>query len=216
MKFALITEGASEHRVIKHILSRYCKDSDPVINQIQPKLNKGKQLGIGGWNEVLKYCERKEELEAALVENDYIVIQIDTDMSEIEPYSVNKMEEGQYIGHDKLWDKVRERLESALPETISRDKIIYAISIHTIECWLLPVFYTDGKRCNVNNCLDTLNAAITKKNLHKITDKNSFTSARVYDEILNNIKKQKDILACASYNVGFNNFVSQLNAVLDN
>lgn len=74
MKFALITEGASEHRIVKHILSRYCGEMDSVVNQIQPKMNAGKQDGGGGWNEVLKYCERKEELEALFVEQlDYVM-----------------------------------------------------------------------------------------------------------------------------------------------
>ena len=32
MRFALITEGPSEHRVIKHIISKYFKDQDTEIN----------------------------------------------------------------------------------------------------------------------------------------------------------------------------------------
>lgn len=43
MKFALITEGPSEHKIIKHILSKYFKGFDPEINQIQPKIVDGKQ-----------------------------------------------------------------------------------------------------------------------------------------------------------------------------
>lgn len=210
MKFALITEGASEHRIIKHVLSRYCSDRDPVINQIQPKLNKGKQDRVGGWNEVLKYCERKDELLAALVENDYLVIQIDTDMSDIAPYSVYKTIGGQYIGHELLWERVKQRLVQALPLEIDRDRVLLAISIHTIECWLLPIYYTDNKKCGVNNCLDTLNSALVKKDVHRITEKNSVVSATAYDKILSNIKKHKDIEACASHNIGFCRFVEQL------
>ena len=76
MNFGLITEGASEHKIIKHLVSRYFKDEMLIINQIQPKIVNDRQETTGGWNEVLKYCER-EEINGALIENDYIIIQID-------------------------------------------------------------------------------------------------------------------------------------------
>ena len=60
MNFGLITEGASEHKIIKHLVSRYFKDEMLIINQIQPKIVNDRQETTGGWNEVLKYCEREE------------------------------------------------------------------------------------------------------------------------------------------------------------
>ncbi len=42
MTFALITEGISEHRIIKHILLKCFKEFDPDINQIQPKISNDK------------------------------------------------------------------------------------------------------------------------------------------------------------------------------
>lgn len=104
--FALITEGASEHFVIKHILQRYCLE-EPVINQIQPQLINDKQENIGGWHEVIKYCGRTSDLQEILKRNDYIVIQIDTDMCETEPYSVSR---NGAASHQELWAKVRERI----------------------------------------------------------------------------------------------------------
>lgn len=64
MTFALVTEGISEHRIIKHLISKYLKDLDPDINQMQPRLtdNEKKQSdgSIGGWVEVLKYSQTKK------------------------------------------------------------------------------------------------------------------------------------------------------------
>lgn len=90
MKFALITEGVSEHRIIKHIIAKFFKEQEPDINQIQPKMLNEKQETTGGWVEVLKYCER-EELRSILIENDYLVIQIDTDQSQTTPFNINHL-----------------------------------------------------------------------------------------------------------------------------
>lgn len=49
---------------------------------------------------------------------------------------------------------------------------------------------------------------------HIITDKNSVESGRSYEKILSNIKKKKEIVACSTCNVGFNNFVEQLDYVM--
>jgi len=90
MRFALISEGPSEHRIIKHIVAKFFKDEDPEINPIQPRLINGKQdqTTPGGWNEVLKYCEG-DELKDIMVENDFLIIQIDTDQSQTAPFNIS-------------------------------------------------------------------------------------------------------------------------------
>jgi hypothetical protein len=67
MKFALITEGPSENRIIKQIIYNYFKNDDVKCIQVQPEATqKGKQSSGGGWNEVLKYCG-SEKLEDILL-----------------------------------------------------------------------------------------------------------------------------------------------------
>jgi len=74
MKFALITEGVSEHRIIKHILEKYFKESNVFFRQIQPQINNEKQKSGGGWSEVLKYCKRDDDLKEIFNTNDYLII----------------------------------------------------------------------------------------------------------------------------------------------
>ncbi len=208
--FALITEGASEHFVIKHILQRYC-DEEPVINQIQPQLIDNKQENIGGWHEVIKYRGRTSDLQEILKRNDYIVIQIDTDMCETTPYSVYRLG---VANNKELWAKVRERLISLIDDTIDKSRILFAICIEEIECWLLPIVSTkDSDQCAVNNCVVRLNQALEKKNISPIVDKNSELSRSVYAKILRNAKKRKDIEAIAEYHYGFSQFLQQIKAV---
>ena len=163
MNFGLITEGASEHRIIKHLVTRYFKDDMPVINQIQPKIINEKQETTGGWSEVLKYCER-DELNGALVENDYLIIQIDTDQSSTKSFGILHTDsKGKLKPLTQLHDEVMQKLTGLIKKEIHqkyKDKIFFAICIHTIECWLLPVYYNDSKTKSTSGCLSILNKAL--------------------------------------------------------
>ena len=71
MTIALVTEGISEYRITKQILTKYVKgyNEDIDINQMPPKLTEDEMKQAdggtkGGWVEVLKYCENQEELES--------------------------------------------------------------------------------------------------------------------------------------------------------
>ena len=220
MTFALVTEGISEHKIIKQILSKYFKDQDPDINQMQPRLTddekKQEDGSIGGWVEVLKYCEDENELNSIFNENEYLVIQIDTDMCEVFPFSVSQ----QNKNDSELHCDIVERLKKAIPHNIKEryiDKIIFAISINTIECWLLPLFYQDDvHRCKTTNCLRHLNTALERNNMHIIStigNKNDFNSQRAYGEILQKIRRSHDVEDCSQYNFGFRMFVSQLDII---
>jgi hypothetical protein len=221
MRFALITEGPSEHRVIKHIVSKYFKDHDPEINQIQPKLIDGKQDNRtpGGWNEVLKYCERKELIDI-FIENDYLIIQIDTDQSQSVSFGVSHTHQNNNIKTvDELCSEVVEKLEGLMPEGIKikhGDRIFFAICVHTIECWLLPLFYTNSHQSKTLNCLDTLNAAFRRNNIHIVNaaNKNEPNGIRSYEEALKNWRRKQDIAKSAKHNTGFERFVESLGGII--
>lgn len=218
MTFAIITEGASEHRVIKHILTKYFKEEDPDINQIQPKMVGEKQEGTGGWNEVLKYCER-EELDEILKENDFLVIQIDTDQSQTKPFGVShSAQDNSAKAVDVLHKDILAKLISLIrPEILQRHegKILFAICIHTIECWLLPIYYTNKHQADTTNCLFSLNKMLGKKDMKSIpnNDKNSPQSIRTYEAVLKNWKRREDITEASTYNFGFEYFTNSLNGV---
>lgn len=211
--FALITEGASEHQVIKHLLQHYMEE-EPVINQIQPEIIGDKQQSVGGWNEVLKYCEREENLLEILKYNDFIVIQIDTDMCETEPYSVPRNENGHQLTSDELWLRVYDRIMNAIPESVDKSRVIIAICSETIECWLLPVCCTrDVDSRHTNQCLSHLNNELRRMNMHVITDKNSEQSRSIYQAVLKRMRKPREIKTASTFHYGFGKFLEQLDNV---
>lgn len=218
MKFALITEGASEHRIVKHIITKYFKDQNPEINQIQPKVVNDRQETVGGWNEVLKYCERNE-LNDILIENDFLVIQIDTDQSQTSPFEVSHVQpNGQQKTPEELHTDVIQKLKGLIkPEILeeSETRIFFAICIHTIECWLLPVCYSDHHRSNTNNCLSTLNTGLRRKNMSTIppTGKNTPNGKTAYERVLAEMNKKSDIITSAPFNFGFQSFIHSLDQI---
>lgn len=218
MKFVLITEGPSEHRIIKHIIAKYFREIDPDINQIQPKIVNQKQVTTGGWNEVLKYCER-EELNDILLENDYLIIQIDTDQSQTKPFNVSHTNTSNELKTtDELYEHVVAKLRGLIkPEIFEahEKQIFFAICIHTIECWLLPVYYKNNHKADSRNCLSTLNLELRRQNISTIPtkDKNSSKSIRTYETILRNWKRKQDIIDAAQHNTGFRNFIDSISFI---
>ena len=218
MKFALITEGPSEHRIIKHIIAKYFKDKEPEINQIQPKIVNEKQETTGGWNEVLKYCERVE-LRDIFVENDFLIIQIDTDQSQTKPFNVSHSKPNNDLKTvDELYIDVVEKLKGLIkPEILEAhsDKIFFAICIHIIECWFLPLYYSNNHKKDIRNCLSTLNTELRRQDIDTIPtkDKNNPTSIRTYETILRNWRKKQDIINSAQHNPDFKKFVDSIKVI---
>lgn len=225
MNFALITEGVSEHRIIKHIISKFFKDKDPNINQIQPKLLNDKQEVAGGWDEVLKYCQ-SEKLLDIFVENDYLIIQIDTDQSQHQPFNISHTKIDPISRNhtnktiEELYDDIKIKIESLIiPEILEkyRHNIFYAICTHTIECWLLPIYYSNNHKRDFSTCIGSLNKELSKKNTNLIPTtskaKNTAQAIKTYNFILSNWKRRKDIEDSALHQYGLHKFLESLRAL---
>ena len=215
MQIGLIAEGASELRILKHIIGRYL-GTEHDINEIQPKTNaQGTQIVPGGWDRVITTFEFENTVKNALVENDYVLIQIDTDQAQTAPFSVNVLDEnGQYCKPEVLHQRVSERILNNIPNLIDseRERVILAICISEIECWLLPLYYNDSKRCKTTGCITLLNQKLSSNKIDPLPNgnKNSQGAQKTYNIILKNLKKTKEIEECAQYNYGFYSFINKL------
>jgi hypothetical protein len=213
MKIALITEGVSEYAVIKHILFEYIGDDNLIVNQICPKVVNQKQMTVGGWAEVITYCQRPE-IRDILIENDYLIIQIDSDQSQTTPFNVNHIDrQGKQKTSDQLLVDIIERLKSLFIHEIFRayyPRIIFAICIHTIECWLLPVVYENDHRTDTTTCLSKLNKELKRKNMNGIPPKGHHMRIRRLEEVLHLLRKKRNIVNAAQFNPGFDFFIQSI------
>lgn len=218
----LICEGVSEINIMTRILSKYLND-EVIVNPIEPETKTENgflvQNGYGGWQQVLAHCN-DETVEKILEFNDYLLIQIDTDASIQKGYDVAPQDEsGKTKDVAVFYQDVKNRLLANIREEVQaryEGRILFAICMNELECWLLPLYYSNSNRCRTNNCLYALNQALGKKNIGGIPekDKNSAYARNVYHKILKNFKNKKTILDCAQYHYGFMELAKQLDTII--
>ena len=155
ISFGLITEGLTDQIVIENILAGYFKNPDLDIRPLQPERDKkdeNKFKGYGSWSQVLAYC-RLKDFQESFQFNDYIIIQIDPNV--LQDYGIPQQDENGEFTPQELIKKVIEKFKEEIGEYFysqCQQRIIWAISVHSIECWLLPLYYKEKKKSKFKNC----------------------------------------------------------------
>ncbi|WP_449417531.1 phage tail protein [Phormidium nigroviride] len=208
--FGLITEGLTDQIVIENILSGYFNTDDIIVNPLQPERDKDDEnkSDYGGWTLVFPYCQ-SEVFQKAFQFNQYVIIQIDTDVSE--DYGIPKQDENGELSPETLIAKVKEKFEGLIGEEFYKryqDKIIFAIAVHSIECWFLPLYYQDKKKTKIKSCLKTLNQALVKSPGFTIDPKNK--DPKYYRKISENYCKQKVLMKCYKHNPSLKVFIEEI------
>jgi len=168
--FALICEGITDQAALESILFGHYDDPDLEINSLQPRrdaTDEARQENFGGWEQVFEYCGDHEAIQEALTFNDYLIIQIDTDICEHARFGLSKLNEH---GKDKdetiLLSEARLVLESKLGAQVLPDyshRIFFAICVHSLECWLIPLHVSDKRMARkTKSCENHLERALIK------------------------------------------------------
>jgi hypothetical protein len=197
---------------LRNILLGYFNDPDLTIRELQPALDAtdASQMSVfGGWYNVFLYCQ-SDFLKGAFEQNDFLIIQIDTDCSHEQHFDVPTIK-GEAIG--LFIERVKNRFKSIISMQLGRDfyelhahRIIFAIAVDEIECWLLPLFYTDKTQAAINNCLFRLNQKLHENS--KINPRNK--DKRVYQRISRDFMKAKVFQKTFPKNPSFNLFIEEL------
>ena len=157
--FAGIAEGVTDKRVITNILAGYFNNPNIKVTWLQPRDSiPNTKEPPAGWTQVFKYCGSKL-FKDAFQENEYIVIHIDTDVSPKRHFDISHHDEnGQILTSKQLIEKVVNKFREKIGEDFydkNADKIIFAIAVHSIECWLLPLCLPE-KKGETDDCINTL------------------------------------------------------------
>jgi len=86
-----------------------------------------------------------------------------------------------------------------------REKIIFAISVHSLECWILPIFLVSKKE-KILNCEDKLKTEVPKVSKKLKTEKNY----KNYDKLTQDFLKHKKLIKIVSQNSSFQIFIDKL------
>lgn len=209
--FALITEGLTDQTALKNLIHGMIEDKDDEevhFNILQPALDTTDQSrqgfeSWGGWEKVLDFCTQTTELLKALSTNQYLVIQIDTDTCEHANFGLClNTEPSQLVTQTKeiLIKKLTEDFYSTY-----KDRIIFAITVHSTECWLLTFYGSQnssrkkivGCEQKLNNELNLINTPYNKDVTH-------------YEKICKPLRKYKNISRMRINNDSLEDFLKSL------
>ncbi|MEQ1530305.1 MAG: hypothetical protein ABL925_13400, partial [Methylococcales bacterium] len=144
MLFGLACEGVTDQITLENILCGYFKnrDLDQEIVELQPAFDEtDHKQGDGGWSILLKYLSSTRFRDDVL-NTEFVILQIDTDISESLDVS-HKDARGNDLPVQQLIKAVIAKLiaridmgEVGFYDSCS-DKIIFAVCVHSLECWLV-------------------------------------------------------------------------------
>ena len=211
LKFGLACEGVTDQAVIENILCGFYnnKNLKSEIKAFQPLFDatQHKQLEgeFGGWEELLKHLSTKRFRES-VINTEHMIIQIDTDISEHPNFDVSQHN----LSTEALIEKVVERLIAQIDSKREfyqkhKEKIIFAISVHSLECWILPI-YESNKKEKIIGCEEKLKKAVVKVSKKLKVEKNYNN----YDKLSQKFLKQKNLIKIASQNSSLQIFINKL------
>jgi hypothetical protein len=211
MLFGLACEGVTDQITIENILCGYFGNSglDEEITQLQPLFDETdqQQNGFGGWQMLLEYLSTTRFRDDVL-NNKFIVIQVDTDVSNEIGFDVPHVDDdSQLLVPDILITNVIAKLiasidggETGFYQQYS-EKIIFCISVHSLECWLYAFHNKKSlSKPKITGCYNALTHILPK------TEK----TYRCYDELSRVFLKRKNIDAVIIKDPSFRVFIQSL------
>ncbi|MGZ8955907.1 MAG: hypothetical protein ACXW0Q_14665 [Methylovulum sp.] len=216
MLFGLACEGVTDQITIENILCGYFKNSDldEEITQLQPPFDETdqKQKDFGGWQMLLAYLSTARFRDDVL-NNHFIVIQVDTDVSNETGFDVSQVDaNNQSLVPEVLITNVIAKLVVTIDSGDADfyqqhlDKIIFCVSVHSLECWLYA--YHNKKRLSrpkITGCYKALS------HLLPTTEK----TYRCYDELSRAFLNRKNIDAVVEKDPSFYVFIQSLEKIED-
>ncbi|MEY4905724.1 MAG: hypothetical protein RLZZ292_3539 [Bacteroidota bacterium] len=202
VKLGFIVEGPTDRAVLENIIIGYFgEDISEYFTPLQPRELKDS----GGWSRVITYCQSTDFVDA-FDDSDFVIVQIDTDQSF--EFNVLHDENGEKLPVDTLVKNIRlyfdELFQKAFGDTFLTQfgqRILLAITVHSTECWLLPLYFkVDKDKAAIKNCYQKLNKKI--EGLNKTYKK--------YDNISAPYRNSKTLKKHSDINLSFKLFIEEL------
>lgn len=175
--FGLVTEGITDQIVIENILYGFFDNKNLIIKELQPTrdaTDENRATTHANWDKVFEYC-KSIAFQQAFEQTEYVIVHLDTDVFAGENVPPDKqIPQGLSTTAEKV-EWLKDRLIKAIgPDFYAKvkERIVFAISVDSIECWILPLYYSDSKASKETNCLETLNRELAKKEGFTIDAKN--------------------------------------------
>ncbi len=211
MTIGIIGEGLSDYYTIRSILQGFTEDKNFVPTRLVPQDEKTP----AGWTKVFDFC-RSGALAQALTLNNYLIVQIDTDVFvKGDGLPPELLVEGMASKTPaERIDILKGLLVAAMGEEFyqaNQGEIIFAIAVDEIECWFLSIYYTDSRAEKHQNCKDTINRALAKRDAGFTLDEKR---EEYYKPLSEPFRKRKTLMKHSQPNDSFAAFIAELHAKL--
>ena len=210
--FALISEGLTDQIILERMIEQICGEmfgDDVEINPLQPLRDATDAVTAphAGWELVFEYCG--ERAADALAANDYVVIHLDTDQGDHPNFGVPLTHQGADRPYNDLIVDViaviTARLGGSLYSTYA-ERFLFAISVHSMESWLLLCLFN---RDEPKNSMVRLNRLLHKNNKDPLVKE-----VRTYQQIARGINR-KQLMRLRGKKNSLGRFLGQLVALSD-
>lgn len=208
MLFGLACEGPTDQIVIENILCGYFENPDlgEHITELQPPFDETDQKhGNGGWPLLFKYLASTRFRDDVL-NTDYVILQIDSDIAGEIPVPHRDNHDNE-LAADLLIANIQIQLIASINSGADgfyethAEKIIFAICVHSLECWLVA---HHGEQSTIHNCFEVLKTAIDPK-LIRVAKKR-----RNYDQLSQPFLDRQTLIATATKDQSLNAFLQSL------
>jgi hypothetical protein len=211
----ILSEGRTDQVVIEQVLLGFFADraDELEINHFfPPVVPQPGEPEEGGWT-VLKQRLKDDYHRQALQFNEYLVIHIDTDRCEEKGYDVSRRDPD--TGAERDPDALRAAAVDRLVEWLGADfhekyghRVLFAIAVDTIECWLLPLLIKQqAKQGKTTGCESAANHAL------KLAGRDSLAygdKLRRYADEAEPYRKRKTLMVKGPLNPSLRAFLDEL------
>ena len=227
--FGLAGEGKTDHAVLENVLIGFYSDIDDLddeINHLQPFLDETDKAvcgelddkRFGGWSRLLAYLGHKD-FRKDVRNHRFLIVQVDTDVAGHKGFDVVLMDgNNKPLSVEEVVANVKNRLIEKIDGAQEgfydefKEKIIFAISVDSIECWLFHLHNKDLKRAGItNNCEYQLEQILKKDRKNPALTKEK----PVYDKLSRLFYKKngKKIAEVAKVDTSFRIFIENLKSL---
>lgn len=207
--FGLACEGITDQVVLENILCGYFENLElgNEIAQLQPPFDEtDQQRGEGGWRMLLKYLSSTNFRDDVL-NTEFLILQIDTDISAELIENYDKATPVEILTSNVIAELVKNinQGEADFYEQQAR-KIIFAISVHSLECWLVAHY---SEQSEIDDCYDVLKTLINPKEIRVVK------KPRNYEKLSKPFLEKQNIEAVAAKDYSFQLFIQSLEKTKD-
>jgi hypothetical protein len=144
------------------------------------------------------------------------VIHIDADVQEEPGFDVPRREGGNELSIPDRVNRIMARLSADIDAEFyqtNQHRIVFAVTVETIECWLLPLLYNNNKATKTTGCLDAANHKLRKADNKGLSGPDGTKFPNAYEATSREYQKRKTLMKQLDKQPSLGLFIQQLDAL---